>query len=427
MFYLHVPDINISIIEVEDSSLARLIHFVTYGKLSEKPKHIEYLKNSSLLDYVGFLSLRTHASLTKDPDLKETIIEGECNLIAERLRLLTPKYLRKYLIQIIDDIKCLNKTDDNIDVLLKVCEQYKDKQHEPCGDNCDLEHITVPWQKCLSLMTEYKVFITKGHACVPCKFWNGLLRDLFRLIYYKSLYQIRRCCSTLPESDLRLDYITNRIDMFYNSKVAFWRNNIENVTFEELNINRHLLPPCMSLSLDSLFSNHRLAHDSRYLLTLFLKNIGVPIEQTLEMFKQQYSMIDNQGSTCTHTWNEHHKQIIYNVKHTYGMVGSKKNYNMQSCSFIQKQNSSQLSEEGGCPFVHCSGDKLKKILEKNTTFDNTEIKVINELRNSDRPIEACHWYAQKLFKKTTYLCHSTPVQYYFNFKMGTRRHISLNQ
>lgn len=47
------------------------------------------------------------------------IIEGECRLITEHLNLLTPNYLRKYLILIIDHITFLNVTDDNLDVLLK--------------------------------------------------------------------------------------------------------------------------------------------------------------------------------------------------------------------------------------------------------------------------------------------------------------------
>lgn len=58
MFYLQVPDINVPILDIEDSALARLKHFATYTRLSDKPKNITYLRNSSLLDYAGFLCLR---------------------------------------------------------------------------------------------------------------------------------------------------------------------------------------------------------------------------------------------------------------------------------------------------------------------------------------------------------------------------------
>jgi len=70
------------------------------------------------------------------------IIRGECNLIRERLNLLKLNDLIKYLIQIIEDIKLFNVTDDNLDVLLGVCSEYKRKQHAPCSLHCSAEFIT---------------------------------------------------------------------------------------------------------------------------------------------------------------------------------------------------------------------------------------------------------------------------------------------
>lgn len=58
MFYIQVPDIDVSILDIEDSAIARLIHFATYGTLNDKPAYVEYLKNATLLDYAGFLCLR---------------------------------------------------------------------------------------------------------------------------------------------------------------------------------------------------------------------------------------------------------------------------------------------------------------------------------------------------------------------------------
>jgi len=52
-----------------------------------------------------------------------------------------PNYLRKYLIKIIDDIRLFDVTDDNIDVLLKFCSEYKDKQHVPCNEHCSTQSI----------------------------------------------------------------------------------------------------------------------------------------------------------------------------------------------------------------------------------------------------------------------------------------------
>jgi len=84
---------------------------------------------------------RTHASLSNDSALQEMIVEGECNLMSERLSLMKPNFLRKYLIKIIEDIQFVNLSNDNIDTLLKICSEYKNKQHIPCSEYCNLHSI----------------------------------------------------------------------------------------------------------------------------------------------------------------------------------------------------------------------------------------------------------------------------------------------
>jgi hypothetical protein len=73
MFYLQVPDINVSVIDVEDSALSRLGHFATYSKLSGKQKHLQYLRNSTILDYSGFLCLRYELHLYLFMFIKPTV------------------------------------------------------------------------------------------------------------------------------------------------------------------------------------------------------------------------------------------------------------------------------------------------------------------------------------------------------------------
>lgn len=177
--------------------------------------------------------------------------------------------------------------------------------------------------------------LTNGIATVPCHQWNNMLVNLFRLIYVKSLQHISLTMSAAAENKLQFEYLSDKINWYYNSKVLFWKNVNDQISLEELNLKKQLLPPCMLLSFNSLLMNHRLAHDPRYRLTLFLKDIGVPLDQTLMLFRQEYSKCSNPGSTCTHTWEEHCKRIEYNVRHTYGTIGAKKNYQMTSCLLMQ--------------------------------------------------------------------------------------------
>lgn len=184
-------------------------------------------------------------------------------------------------------------------------------------------------------MAGRQINLIDGIAIVPCNQWNTVLIDLFRLIYIKSLYRIRRSVSALAENNLQTEYLQDKINWYYNNKIAFWKNIDQQTSLDELILKKQLLPPCIRLSLNSLIANHRLAHDPRYRLTLFFKNIGIPIDQTLALFEQEYSKCGNLKSACTHTWKEHYKQIMYNVQHTYGLVGLKKNYQVTSCAEMQ--------------------------------------------------------------------------------------------
>lgn len=83
----------------------------------------------------------------------------------------------------------------------------------------------------------------------------------------------------------------------------------------------------------------------------------------------------------------------------------------------------QTSDEGCCPFVHCSEKKLKSILEEYTSISDAEWSILNNLKNSDQSIRACHWYSQKLFQTSNIFCHSTPTQYFYNSKQSTSKNI----
>lgn len=80
-----------------------------------------------------------------------------------------------------------------------------------------------------------------------------------------------------------------------------------------------------------------------------------------------------------------------------------------------------MSDEGCCPFVHCNKEKLKNILDEHISISDEEMNILNNIKNSNQPIRACHWYAHKLFKMSEPLYHSTPTQYYFNSKKATEK------
>ncbi|XP_077997872.1 uncharacterized protein LOC144450988 [Glandiceps talaboti] len=111
-------------------------------------------------------------------------------------------------------------------------------------------------------------------------------------------------------------------------------------------------PLCMSHLHRTLRQNHRLRHYSRLQYTLFLKEIGMPVNDAIHLWKMEYSKPhSNHGDGCTHNWSTDGKRYMYSIRHLYGMEGSQTNYRAHSCHSIQGHLLGP-GEEGGCPFKH---------------------------------------------------------------------------
>jgi len=98
-------------------------------------------------------------------------------------------------------------------------------------------------------------------------------------------------------------------------------------------------PPCMSNLYKSLRKHHRLCHQPRVQLTLFLKSIGLRVDECLRLLQEEYSQpIKNYNDNehkCEHSWQKDSKRYIYGTRHLYGLEGARKNYSSHNCQAIQ--------------------------------------------------------------------------------------------
>lgn len=70
-------------------------------------------------------------------------------------------------------------------------------------------------------------------------------------------------------------------------------------------------------------------------LTLFLKEMGLPIHHALAMWQQEYSQDPGAGSKGGHAWQTNYKRYIYNIRHLYGLEGARRNYQAHCCAALQ--------------------------------------------------------------------------------------------
>ncbi len=128
------------------------------------------------------------------------------------------------------------------------------------------------------------------------------------------------------------------------------------ITWDMINglVKRHA-PMCMRNLQETLNEKHHLKHYARLQYNLFLKELGLPIEEALIFWRRSFSLI---------TDDKFQKEYKYNVQHNYGLVGARKNYPAHSCAKILTQNQPGTQDIHGCPFRHMSPAKLGEALWK---------------------------------------------------------------
>ncbi|XP_055616222.1 DNA primase large subunit [Toxorhynchites rutilus septentrionalis] len=101
-------------------------------------------------------------------------------------------------------------------------------------------------------------------------------------------------------------------------------------------------PLCMRYCHDTLRAKHHLKHGGRMQYGLFLKGIGVTMEDSLRFWREEFT----RGIIPLEKFE---KEYAYNIRHNYGKEGSRVNYTPHSCMKIIT-SSVGPQDTHGCPF-----------------------------------------------------------------------------
>ena len=115
-------------------------------------------------------------------------------------------------------------------------------------------------------------------------------------------------------------------------------------------------PLCMRRSYGILMQTHHLKYAGRVQFNLFLKEVGVRLDDALAFWKREFM---KGGKTA----EEFDKQYKYNVRHQYGQEGCHANYVGHSCGRVISA-SHDRSGQAGCPYRSCSSKDLSVMLRE---------------------------------------------------------------
>lgn len=110
----------------------------------------------------------------------------------------------------------------------------------------------------------------------------------------------------------------------------------------------------MSEIFDGFKKKHVLKHWGRLQLGMFLKGIGLKMEDNVRLFENELKK--------TREGEKKINEYKYYIEHMYGKRGKKTDYTPWACAKVASKAIPAQGDYFGCPFNYYSDDHLKQVL-----------------------------------------------------------------
>ncbi|THD19826.1 DNA primase large subunit [Fasciola hepatica] len=129
-----------------------------------------------------------------------------------------------------------------------------------------------------------------------------------------------------------------------------------------------VFPPCMAQLHEALKAHHHLRHAGRMQYGLFLKGIGVPLEESLKFWRNSFAP--------KYDSEQFAKNYAYNIRHNYGKEGKRTDYTPYSCVKIISSTAPGPGDYQGCPFRHMDPELLRQRLSSSGRLTSESVDTI---------------------------------------------------
>ncbi|XP_012216390.1 uncharacterized protein [Linepithema humile] len=410
MFYIVPPNGEVPLYILEDCILTRLDYLrrLYEGSTNEFDGNFEYLLENSTYDKTGHFMLRLLASTSSD--LCTYWITKESLLFGHRLNNISPRQLHRLFKQIIWKMQIFKDKKNATDMtLIELCKFYSQplvlKHLVSNCHNCNKFQYKVRFEIVPDLVKARELVINNGNVITHCSNWKQVLQSLFSNYITNEVNVLKKQAHHIIKHDLRLHILNQKVQSYlFKEGTAHGKITIDNIDTEV-----QKFPLCMQHLHSILKDRHRLSHYARLYYSLFLKEIGMKLEDSIAFWRQEYCKPHTCTSICSHDWQSNEKKFIYSIRHMYGLEGSQRNYKTPNCNQICT-GISGVTYEGGCPFKDFDADTLINLLHISLTKNETE-KLINST-STKNPEVCCTAFLKLMCKDNIDTVITNPVQYY---------------
>ncbi|GAA5854363.1 hypothetical protein JCM3766R1_002298 [Sporobolomyces carnicolor] len=236
----------------------------------------------------------------------------------------------------------------------------------------DESFFKVDWTKVTDLVGQRKVLLRGGKAYVPSSQEFSLVAAEFSSRLTRGLELTAKALPRLDE-DTRLIPVLSHLSMGFmagiTSDYSFTAaGDGEAITADMVaELSRQSFPLCMRNLQDTLKASKHLKHEGRQQYSLFLKGIGLSVEEAIVFWKKSFSLISD---------DKFNKEYRYNIRHNYGLEGSRKNYTPKSCTAIITGPVPGAGQCHGCPFRHQETNLVPLLHQTVPNITSSDIKEI---------------------------------------------------
>ena len=387
MFYDEPPRCQISLEMMETLAVERLRFLRVMEKHSSMSTAIKYsdewknnvnadLKNQGLESYVNVLYA---GNKSKEMQVFQNRSRDHFSHFILRLAYSRTEELRRWFINHEVDafrLKSFNASPDEISMFMNYHDlrftAVSDEEKAEIKDQLDAvigatigglnraENTTfykVHFTEALDLVRKRYVLVKNGFCYVPESEMITLLAWMFKSLLTQNLALTAKTLPNLDEDD-RLVRMLGDLDKRYTGTDKFCNGDGQCSVKPEMikPLSEKSFPLCMKAMQKSLDSTHHLKYKARLQYGLFLKGIGLSMEDAIRFFRGEF--------TRAHIDPEKFdKEYTYGIRYNYGKEGKKVNWAPWNCMRIIMENVGG-GENHGCPYKHHDQDSLKSLLVK---------------------------------------------------------------
>ncbi|KAJ8306542.1 hypothetical protein KUTeg_017087 [Tegillarca granosa] len=294
--------------------------------------------------------------------------------------------LQKFEEYAIERLKVLKAVENAGVKFIKGTQNYKDHLEKEIRKTHFKGILRVPFIEVLDLVRSRKVYLVDGYAFVPRDDMISILLTHYRAHLSHSLAITCRALPHLEEDDRLLPMLCGLSKRYIGEDYGNKKSTVGEITADMIDmLSKQSFPLCMQQLHQSLRQNHHLRHGGRQQYGLFLKGIGLSLEEALKFWKNEFTKaIDG---------DKFDKQYSYNIRHNYGKEGKRADYTPYSCVKIIMSNPPGPGDFHGCPFKHTDPDLLAQKLRSMSLSKDAVDSVVNYAKEGHYQVACQHYFA----------------------------------